>query len=101
MKKIANGRLYNTETAAFIDEFSFSLPGDFNYVREILYRKKTGEFFLYAAGGANSRYARKIGQHTWAPDETILPLSDEEAMGWMEEHGSADDYIALFGEPEE
>lgn len=46
MKKIINGKMYNTETAEFIDSYESGYPKDFAYVYEALYRKKTGEFFL-------------------------------------------------------
>ena len=52
MKKIINGKMYNTETAKYCGGYEFSNCGDFNYVCEELYQKKTGELFLYGEGGA-------------------------------------------------
>ena len=51
MKKIINERMYNTETATEIDwQENTANRGDYSYYREYLYRKKTGEFFLYGYG---------------------------------------------------
>ena len=47
MKKIINGKMYNTETAKYCGGYEFSNCGDFNYVCEELYQKKTGELYLY------------------------------------------------------
>ena len=51
MKKIINGRKYDTETAKHIGSRSEGQPGNFEYFTEDLYLKKTGEFFLLGDGG--------------------------------------------------
>lgn len=45
MKKIINGRRYDTDRAKEVGYDYYSNPGDFSYWRETLYRKNTGEFF--------------------------------------------------------
>lgn len=87
MKKIIKGKVYDTSTAKKLGMrwvgAEFSRSG-----WEELYRKKTGEFFtLYHSYSDNS--------------ERIEPLTYEEAQRWAEEHLDGDDYISLFGEPEE
>ena len=101
MKKIINGRVYDTETAKELGVDSYSNPRDFHYWRERLYQKRTGEFFLYGEGGPMSRYARAIEQNSWSGGEQIMPLSVKAAREWVEEHLSADDYEAIFGLPDE
>ena len=45
MKKIINGRKYDTETAKEIGYWSNGYPcSDFNHCEETLYLKKTGEY---------------------------------------------------------
>lgn len=51
MKKIIKGRLYNTETAKYVANYSWGGPSDFHHVDEDLYRKQTGEFFSTARAG--------------------------------------------------
>ena len=102
MKKIIGGKLYNTETAELIDSYSNGLSNnDFHCIREGLYRKKTGEFFLYGWGGANTRYGEQVGSNTWCGGEAITPLTEADAKAWLERYADADVYIECFGEPEE
>ena len=101
MKKIINGRRYSTESAKEVASDSYSSPRDFNHWVERLYRKTTGEFFLYGVGGPLSRYAESTGQNQWSGGEKIIPLSVEAAQAWAEEHLNADEYEKIFGEIEE
>ena len=101
MKQIINRKLYNTETAENISDYSFATPRDFEYLSETLYRKRTGEFFLHGKGGPRSKYSETIGQNSWTSGEQVISLSMDEAMTWMEKHADPDDYIRVFGEPEE
>jgi len=96
MKKIINGKRYDTDTAKYLGYVGYSHPGDFNFWLERLYRKKTGEFFLHCVGGAMSRYARRIGPDEWTGGEEIRPLSPEEAQKWAEKHLEAEEYEQIF-----
>lgn len=101
MKKIINNKVYDTYTAKFCGDWDNGYyPKDFNYCGEALYQKKTGEFFRHDFGGAMSKYARHSGNDSgWG--EQIKPLTYGEAREWAEKHLEADDYISIFGEPEE
>ena len=99
MKKIINGKLYDTETAKLLGSDSYpGGPRDFHYWCEELYQKRTGEFFLYGEGGPMSRYAQSCGQNEWSGGEKIIPLNYKAAAEWAEEHLDADDYQKIFGE---
>ena len=55
MRKNIDRKMYDTETAELLASSSNGYGhGDFRYMEEQLYRKKTGEFFLYGEGGALS-----------------------------------------------
>ena len=101
MKRIINGKLYNTDTATCLGSYQFSIPGNFHYLCEDLYRKKNGEFFLFGEGGAASKYSVKTDTNEWSSGKTIIPLTVDEAKKWAEEYLPADDYIEVFGEPSE
>ena len=102
MKKVINGKVYDTETAKRVGEYEPNpYRSDFNWFCETLYHKKTGEFFLHGDGNANSKYSRSCGQNEWCGDEKIVPLTYEETQKWVEEYLTGDEYIAIFGEPEE
>ena len=101
MKKIINGKRYDTETAQLIGSASYSNRTDFRFWSEELYRKKTGEFFLYGEGGPASKYGRQIEQNTWSGGEQIIPLTLAEAQKWGEKYLDADEYEEVFGRIEE
>ena len=101
MKKIINGKRYDTETAEFCGSHEYGYPGDFNYVFEELYQKRTGEFFLYGEGGANSKYREEISMNSWSGGERIIPLTEDEAKEWAEEYLDAEEYEKLFTVAEE
>lgn len=101
MKKIINCKMYNTETATYVDEYSYGNCGDFHYYREVLFKKKTGEFFLYGEGGAMTKYAKWTGENERYGGDAIVPLTEKEAREWVEEYCDADTYCKCFGEPEE
>ena len=100
MKKIIEGKTYNTETALLLGDWQNLWKGDYHYCREELYRTKKGTYFLYGEGGALSCYARYIGgSATGGADFQVL--SDREAKEWAEKKLSAEEYCKIFGEPEE
>lgn len=101
MKKIINGRLYNTETAKKLAEYQSSCPcSDFEYFEETLYQKRTGEYFLAGRGNALSKYSEVYAGASHS-GERITPISYAQAQQWAESRLDADTYIKLFGEPEE
>ena len=99
MKKIINGKVYDTEKARFL---GLDGGGDgFASWHEELYQKRTGEFFLWGQGGPRTRYAVSIDNNNWSGGEKIIPLTVAAARQWTEEHLSADDYAEIFGMPSE
>lgn len=102
MKKIIDGKLYNTATATIIAEYWNGLgSSDFRNISEELYRTKKGKFFIAGNGGPMTKYSESCGDNSRCGGEKIIPLSESEAREWLEEHGTTEDYIATFGEPPE
>ena len=102
MKKIIEGKRYDTEKAELVGEWDNGIyDSDFNKVAETLYRKRTGEFFLHGEGGARTRYAEACGQNAWRGGERIMPLGYDEAQRWAEEHLGADVVDKYFAIPDE
>ena len=84
MKKIIAGKLYDTDTAkAVSNRIDRGSVADV-YYGQTLYRKRTGEYFIYREG------YRGV-------EDAIEPLTYEEAREWAEEHLDADQYQSLFG----
>ena len=100
MKQIINGKKYDTDTAKFLLSRSNNCTG-FSHCYEELYRKRTGEFFLYGEGGPMTKYARSCGDNSWSGGCEITPLTEAKAKKFVETYGDADDYESVFGEVEE
>ena len=83
MKRIINGKLYNTETATELLQVSKGVG-----TAEYLYRKKNGEFFLYLSTCWEGR------------KDSIEPIPEKEAKSIIGEL-DGDLYIEIWGEPEE
>ena len=102
MRKIINKKMYDTDTADFVEEFENTpYKNNYQYYIKTLYRKKTGEFFLHGYGNAASKYAEVRADRMRSPGEIIIPLTEDEAKNWVEQYSDVDTYIELFGEIEE
>lgn len=97
MKKIINGKVYDTCTAEQVGDW-FNGDTGFGRCYEILYRKRTGEFFLHGKGGPMSKYAVSCGNNEWGGSEKIIPLSYKAAQEWAKEHLDEEEYEKSFGE---
>lgn len=101
MKKIINGKAYNTETAKELGSYWNGYPhGDFSYVCETLYVKRTGEYFLHCEGGPFSEYVEYVGRERCF-GSYIYPYSETEAKEWAEKKLSAEEFEKIFDEVEE
>lgn len=99
MRKIIEGKVYDTETAKFLATFESNFAmNDFNWYEENLYIKKTGEYFIYGKGNGLSPYAKSVAGGSQMAGERIVPLTEEEARKWAEESLEADEYEKIFGE---
>jgi predicted transcriptional regulator len=102
MKKIINGKRYDTDTAIQVGEWENMIDVlDMHHFTETLYRKRTGEYFIYGVGNAGSKYSRSTGNNTWCGGSAIIPLTYDAAREWAEDHMDADEYEAEFGEVSE
>lgn len=101
MKKIINGKMYNTETAKCVGWWDNGRYGNFYYCAESLYRKKTGEYFLYGSGGAMSKYSESCDSNSWSGGCKIIPMTEAEAKRWAEQYLTGEEYEEVFGEVEE
>ena len=96
MKKIIDGKLYNTDTANFICETGNALPNsDFKWEISALYKTKKGAFFIAGAGGALSRFPTVTG-NTKTQGRGLISLTKEEALELFEKHGEAENAKEFF-----
>jgi hypothetical protein len=62
MKKVIDGKIYNTDTAQRICTLPCNADGDsFKEHYTSLYRTKNGNYFLEGDGGAATMWARSVG----------------------------------------
>ncbi|MGM9563544.1 MAG: hypothetical protein ACI3VQ_05650 [Faecousia sp.] len=100
MIQIINGKKYSTETAEEIGEwesYPYSEYSTVEYSHEILYLKKTGEYFLWGEGGALTRYADEYENFS----SRIIPISEEQARKWVLKKLPGERYIELYGDVKE
>lgn len=101
MKKVIDGKTYNTATAEHLANWWNGCSStDFGYCIEDLYRTKKGTYFIAGEGGAMSKYAQSCGYNSVCGGEDITPLSEFEAREWVEVHAN-NKYEDIFGECEE
>lgn len=98
MKKIINGKRYDTESAKELASYEHSYRNEFDFYCETLYRKRGGEFFLHGYGHAASPYCEWVDSSTRGAGERIVPLTYAAAQEWAEKHLDGDEYEAIFGE---
>ena len=97
MKRVINGKLYNTDTAVELACYEANATDSLNYITERLYRKRTGEYFIHGEGGARTRYAAATSDGWNRGGEAIFPLSVDEARAWAEEHLPCDEFERILG----
>ena len=99
MKKIIDGKLYDTAKAECIGSYdSGGSCSDFQHFEEALYKTPNGAYFISGSGGPMTGYARSAGQNSWTGGEDIRALTREEAFEWAESHLDSDDVQAEFGD---
>ena len=98
MKKIINGKVYDTEKARLVGRCEFGDPlNDLDFYQEWLYLKRTGEYFTYGEGGPRTPYSTVVGENRWGGGWGIVPLEYNEAKQWVQEHMGAEAYESIFG----
>jgi len=94
MKRVIDGKVYDTKTAEAIHDWSNGYyQNDFNFCNETLYRTKKGAWFIYGEGGAMSGYARRCESNSFTGGDGLRVLTEAEALAWLEEHDADADVI--------
>lgn len=99
MKKILNGKSYDTETAVkFPDYFISGAANDFEFVLEKLYKTNSGQWFLCIKAGER---AATYKLYEVCLGEGITLMDDNEALQWCEHRDLDTEIIAEHFEIEE
>jgi len=100
VKRIINGKLYNTETAKCVASFDAEYDERDSF-SESLYIKKTGEWFLLTERRPEDLEFVYYGGNCGGQGYDIEPYSENQAKEWLVAYDFVDVYIEYFGEPEE
>jgi hypothetical protein len=86
MKKVIDGKLYNTDTATLVADYEpFSNRSDFNWWCEELYVTNKGNWFIFGTGGPASQYSKSGGGSAWGSSD-IRAIEPFHAYEWLESH---------------
>lgn len=87
MRKVIDGKVYDTETATRIGVSEYGTSGDHKYCYEVLFKTPRGRWFLEYHGGALSRYAVSQGPNLVGGSSGIRVVDEAEALAWCEAAG--------------
>jgi len=91
MKKIINGKTYNTDTALLIGSWDNGCNvTDFDYFAETLFKNQKDTYFLHGESGARGPYAVETDNGWYRGGEDIVPMEKSEAWAWAKEVLEAD-----------
>lgn len=97
MRRIIDGKLYDTSKAVLLGNRTESHPSDFHYCDESLYRTEKGTYFIAGEGGALSSYAGPIDNHGGrSGGEGLCVVCRDEARHWAEVYLEVEEYMKHF-----
>jgi hypothetical protein len=96
MKKMINGKRYDTNAAKKIAEWTSPTKDTASKYTETLYRKRTGEFFLHGWGNEKSPYGQNVTMNAKEPGEKIIPMNKDEAWKWAIAHADIEEFAKHF-----
>ena len=92
MKRIKNGRMYDTDDATLVGSYVETNEKESASFTEQLYVKRNGEFFLCVHGGANTIYANVLSVTQRFDGGGIIPIGPMEAYRWVEMYLCGEEY---------
>lgn len=97
MKKIIDGKLYNTDTATELFAWDNGHNyGDFTFRSKTLYKSPKGTYFLHHVGGPMTDMKKSAGSNSWSGSEDIEVISVNDAKGFLASHDGTDVYLKEF-----
>ena len=95
MKRVVDGKVYDTDTAKLVYEYSRGFSGVARFIYEGLYKTKLGRFFIEYSGGPYSVYGECEGS-TVSGSSGIRVVDADEAMKWCERHHCPVEIMASY-----
>ena len=99
MKKVIDGKVYNTETAERIFSWDNGRYGnDFRNRSKDLYRTKKGNYFIYHSGGPMTDMAISVGSNSTSGSSDIEAITTQEAIAFLQGKNAVEILERLFPE---
>ena len=97
MRKIVNGKKYDTDTATCVCDISPNgySQSDFRWEDTYLYRTKNGNWFIAGEGGPMTRWMHQVG-NSYCYGEGLKPVEADYARELLEQFGSAEKMEKYF-----
>ena len=96
MKRIINGKLYDTDTATLMVTWSNDLRrSDHGHVTEHLYHTPRGNWFLHGKGGPATDWAETVNGNGRIAASGLRALTPAEVIDWAERLTSAAEIFAI------
>src|ERR1700676_3349402 len=99
MRKVIDGKSYNTSTAERVccvsDGKQYLSDRDFYHEETDLYRTNSGSWFIAGHGGAASRWRTRLGD-SWCAGKGIELLTEAEAKSMLEKFADAEVFEKYF-----
>lgn len=98
MKRIIQNKVYDTSTATLIKQADHpNITGGEGDCKQSLYRKKTGDYFLFVDGARSEVFDNlALENNVHDRERHIYPLTYEQARSWAEAEMTADEWLAIF-----
>lgn len=96
MRRIINGKIYDTATAECLCELSSPPRSESGWHDTCLFRTKKGQFFLAGEGYAHSMWAQPWGNTDSQPGEGLRLIDEEEAQNILEQEDEHEILERLF-----
>ena len=88
MKKVINGKLYDSETAILIDTAVSTSQSEHRSYSETLYKTPKGNFFLVGHGGPQTRWAQQTEEGVTSYGYGLIAIKADDALAWCEENNT-------------
>lgn len=98
MRRVLDGCMYDTATSERLAcvASADNMPADEAW-REILCRKRNGQYWLFCEGGKSTVYRALNRCNVFAGSWCIKVLSEDDARVWCEDNLDGDAYEAIWG----
>ena len=98
MKRIIEGKIYNTETAECLCNVGNNLvSSDFRHDHSKLFVTKKGAFFVAGGGGPLSRWSVSVGNNGTSGSSGIYLVTRDEARVMLESDDKGEELFARLG----